>query len=131
MERRLPDVADDHLLRYSTFGVEGGRDAMTELLELPDPPDAVVAGNNLLGVGVIQVLAERGLTPPGFGVAVIGSLPFTTLSPRAVTVVRLPAQEMGTTAARLLLERIAGADAPARRVILHDRLQPAEFPPRQ
>src|SRR5690606_31746752 len=116
---------DDDLLRFSTFGVDGGRAVMEEFLALPEPPDAVVAGNNLIGVGAIQVLTAHGLTPPSVGVAVIGSLPFTTLSPRAVTVVRLPARHMGVTAAKMLLERIRGDDQPARTVVLRNELQSA------
>ena len=60
--------------------------------------------------------------------AVIGSLPFTTLSPTAVTIIRLPAREMGTTAARLLLDRIAGEDGPSRTVVLRAELRPAADP---
>jgi LacI family transcriptional regulator len=123
--REFPEADPDELLRYSTFRVDGGREVMEELLALPEPPDAVVAGNNLLGVGAIQVLTERGLTPPRLGVAVVGSLPFTTLSPSAVTLVRLPARHMGVTAAKMLLERIAGDDQPARTVVLRGELQPA------
>nr|WP_274636317.1 LacI family DNA-binding transcriptional regulator [Microbacterium bovistercoris] len=125
MEQHVPDVDLHALLRYSTFQVEGGRSVMEELLALPEPPEAVVAGNNLIGVGAIQVLTEHGLTPPQVGVAVIGSLPFTTLSPSVVTLVRLPARHMGVTAARLLLERINGDDQPARTVVLRNELQPA------
>ena len=117
--------APEDLLRFSTFRVDGGRDAMEELLALPQPPDAVVAGNNLIGVGAIQVLTEHDLTPPKIGVAVIGGLPFTTLSPSAVTVVRLPARHMGVTAARMLLERVAGDREPARTVVLRSELQAA------
>ncbi|MGW8482835.1 LacI family DNA-binding transcriptional regulator [Microbacterium sp. NPDC055903] len=116
---------DEDLLRFSSFRVDGGREAMARLLELPTPPDAVVAGNNLIGVGAIQVLSEQGLTPPRLGVAVVGSLPFTTLSPAAVTVVRLPARHMGVTAARMLLDRIEGDAQPARTVVLRSELQPA------
>lgn len=116
---------DSDLLRFSTFRVDGGRAAMEDLLALPDPPDAVVAGNNLIGVGAIQVLTERELTPPKLGVAVIGSLPFTTLSPSVVTVVRLPARQMGVTAATMLLERIRGDTQPARTVVLDNELQAA------
>jgi LacI family transcriptional regulator len=123
--RHFPDVDSDELLRYSTFRVDGGREVMEELLALPKPPDAVVAANNMLGVGAIQVLTEHGLTPPRVGVAVVGSLPFTTLSPSVVTVVRLPARHMGVTAARMLLERINGDDQPARTVVLRNELQPA------
>lgn len=107
-----PELDLDALQRFETFRVDGGRAAMEDLLSLPEPPDAVVAGNNLIGVGAIQVLTEHGLTPPQVGVAVIGSLPFTTLSPSAVTVVRLPARHMGVTAARMLLERIKGDKQP-------------------
>jgi LacI family transcriptional regulator len=113
------------LLRFSSFRVDGGRDEMEQLLALPEPPDAVVAGNNLIGVGAIQVLTEQELTPPRIGVAVIGSLPFTTLSPSAVTVVRLPAREMGVTAATLLLDRIRGDQQPPRTVVLDDELHSA------
>lgn len=120
-----PDLAVDALARFASFRVDGGRAAMEDLLALPDPPDAVVAGNNLIGVGAIQVLSEHGLTPPRVGVAVIGSLPFTTLSPSAVTVVRLPARQMGMTAAEMLLERIAGDAQPARTVVLPGEVQAA------
>ncbi|WP_309066895.1 LacI family DNA-binding transcriptional regulator [Microbacterium sp.] len=113
------------LLLFSSFRVDGGREAMERLLALPDPPDAVVAGNNLIGVGAIQVLSEHALTPPRLAVAVIGGLPFTTLSPSAVTVVRLPAREMGMTAARMLLERVRGGDAPPRNIVLGGELHPA------
>lgn len=117
--------ADPGLLRFSSFRVDGGREAMEELLALPEPPDAVVAGNNLIGVGAIQVLTEHGLTPPAMGVAVVGSLPFTTLSPSVVTVVRLPARHMGVTAARMLLDRIGGDDQPARTIVLRNEIQAA------
>lgn len=113
-------------LRYSNFRVDGGRAAMEELLALPEPPDAVVAANNLMGVGALQVLAEHGLTPPAIGVAVVGSLPFTTLSPTSVTIVRLPARHIGITAARMLIERINGDSEPARTVVLRHELVPAE-----
>lgn len=120
-----PDSDLKELLRFATFRVDGGRAAMEELLDMPEPPDAVVAGNNLIGVGAIQVLTEHGLTPPKVGVAVVGSLPFTTLSPTAVTVVRLPARHMGVTAAKMLLERIGGDEQPARTVVLRNELRAA------
>lgn len=118
----------EELVRYSTFRVDGGRAAMEDLLALPEPPDAVVAANNLMGVGVLQVLSERGLIPPRIGVAVVGGLPFTTLTPTAVTMVRLPARHMGVTAARMLIERINGDLEPARTIVLRNELMPASYP---
>jgi len=127
MARHFPDLDLEPLLRYSTFRVEGGRSVMEELLTSPEPPDAIVAANNMLGVGAIQVLTEHGMTPPKVGVAVIGSLPFTTLTPSAVTIVRLPARHMGVTAARMLLGRINGDTDPARTVVLRNEVQPARM----
>jgi LacI family transcriptional regulator len=49
---------------------------------------------------------------------------------RAFTVVRLPAWHIGGTAARMLLERVAGDDQPARTVVLRSELQPAHIPAR-
>ena len=123
-EHSMFDQAEDYL-RYSTFRVDGGRSALAELLALPEPPDAVVATNNLMGVGALQLLTETGLTPPKFGVAVVGDLPFTTLSPNAVSVVRLPVRHMGVTAARMLIERINGDTQPSRTVVLRYEVVPA------
>ena len=105
-------------LQHANYRVDGGRSAMQALLALDEPPDAVVTTNNLMGVGAIQVLSEVGIVPPEIGVAVIGDLPFATLSPRAITQVHLPARHLGTTAAKMLLDRIAGDNQPARTVVL-------------
>src|SRR5215213_2339396 len=104
-QRRLVDVAeklgvDRGYLRHTDFRVGGGRRAMEQLLELDQPPDAVFAANNLTGVGVLEVLVERGLKPPAFGLAIFGDLPFATLAPTEITIVHLPSHHLGATAAR-------------------------------
>ncbi|HWM32652.1 MAG TPA: LacI family DNA-binding transcriptional regulator [Pseudolysinimonas sp.] len=109
-------------LVHADFRVDGGRAAMATLLELDTPPDAVVATNNLMGVGALQALFEAGLTPPAFGVAVCGELPFSTDAPASVTQVRIPARHLGTTAATLLLDRIEGDSQPARTVVLRGEI---------
>jgi LacI family transcriptional regulator len=111
-------------LVHADFRVGGGRACMTELLDMDDRPDAVVAGNNLVGVGVLQVLHERGLTAADVGVAVIGDLPFSAHA-QEVPVVALPTRAMGTTAGALLLERITGHAGPARRIVIPGELRAA------
>lgn len=108
----------DRYLRHANYRVDGGRAAMESLLALDVRPDAVVTTNNLMGVGALQALSEAGIAPPDFGVAVVGDLPFSTLHPDAITEVHLPARHLGTTAATMLLERIAGDTQPARTVVL-------------
>jgi LacI family transcriptional regulator len=110
---------DDELLRYESFRVEGGRAALDALFDGDaDDPDGIVAGNNLIGVGVLQRRGERSIDAEALGVAVIGSLPFAALPEASVTTVRLPARDMGTTAARLLLERIDGVQREPQTVVL-------------
>jgi len=120
----------ENYLRHANYRVDGGRAAMHELLELSEPPDAVLTTNNLLGVGAIQVLVEAGMTPPTIGVAVFGELPFSTLPPDAVTQVHLPTRHLGRTAAAMLLERIAGDTQPARTVSLRATIGPMSLPAR-
>lgn len=108
---------DPELLRYATYRVDGGRTAMLELLDLPEPPDAVVATNNMVGVGLLRALSARaGRGAPQ--VSVIGDLPFITSDvPGAVTMSLRP-REMGVRAAQMFVERLQGMTGEPRRVVL-------------
>jgi LacI family transcriptional regulator len=108
----------DRYLRHADFRVDGGYAAMLELLDLPEPPDAVFVANNLMAVGALRALIERDLMTPLIGIASFGDLPFATLSPRGVTVIPLPARLLGEAAARLLIERLRGDDRPRRTITL-------------
>lgn len=122
------DYEPDAYLRHANHRVDGGRAAMVELLSMENPPDAVVATNNLMGVGALQILSEAGMTPPAVGVAVIGDLPFTTHDPTTITLVHLPARNLGITAATMLIERINGDTQPARTVVLRNEIALAQVP---
>jgi LacI family transcriptional regulator len=124
--RKRGEDGFESLLRHGDYRVDGGRTAMAELLALPEPPDAVVTTNNLMGVGALQALAAEGISLPEFGVAVVGELPFSTLPAGTVIEVRLPARHLGTTAASLLLDRIAGDTQPARTVVLRAELSASQ-----
>jgi len=108
---------DTDLLRHADFRVEGGFRAATELLRLDPLPDALLATNNLVGVGALRALA--GLTRrPHPKVGMIGDLPFSTGTPPDLTLVPLHPRRMGTRAAEMLLERTAGLVEPPRTVVL-------------
>lgn len=102
-------AAPDELLVYANFRVDGGRAAIGRLVDLPEPPQAVLATNNLVGVGALQVLAERDGSLGAVGVGILGELPFATSSMSDISIVPLHPREMGLTAARLLMERVGGA----------------------
>ncbi|WP_433204761.1 LacI family DNA-binding transcriptional regulator [Dactylosporangium sp. CS-047395] len=111
-------------LQHANFRADGGHAAMRRLLDLPEPPDAVLTTNNLMGVGALQAIVEHGVDPARFGLAVVGELPFMFLTPPAVVQVRLPARHLGTTAATMLLERIGGDAQPPRTIVLRAELAP-------
>lgn len=79
------------------------------LLDSPQRPDAVVVGNDFYALGLYRALAERQLRVPGDVLVVgYGDYPFAEFLLPSLSTVRLPAEEVGTTAVDLLLERIAG-----------------------
>lgn len=115
---RRAGTARPDFLRHADFRVQGGREAMRELLALAEPPDAVVTTNNLMAVGALEALDDVGLDASGFGLAVVGELPFFSRRHREVFQLHLPARHLGRTAADMLLERIAGDTSPVRTVVL-------------
>lgn len=110
--------APEALVRHVPFTVRGGEEALIDLLDGPEPPDAVFAANNKLATGVIRVMFERGLELGQLGVTSLGGLPLVTWQPRGVQVWHLPARDLGTEAAQLLLTRIEGESAPPRTIVL-------------
>ncbi|QOR70134.1 LacI family DNA-binding transcriptional regulator [Ruania alkalisoli] len=124
--------APEELLVHANFRVDGGYEALAHLLDLPEPPDAVLATNNLVGVGVLRALADghvalathgrgdsAGAPVPGgaIGVGIIGDLPFATSRTTDVHLVPLNPRALGTTAAQLLLDRLTDPGAPVRSIV--------------
>jgi LacI family transcriptional regulator len=126
--RKALDAADravsDELVRLADFREQGGRDAMASLLDAGPKPDAVFAANNLMTIGVLECLAERGLAVPG-EVAVVGfdEIPWADLVRPSLTTVVQPTYEEGRAAAELLTKRIADPARPLTRIILNTALR--------
>jgi LacI family transcriptional regulator, repressor for deo operon, udp, cdd, tsx, nupC, and nupG len=57
--------------RIRDFGFDQGASAMTRLLDLPDPPDAVFCFSDMLAIGALSVLHARGVRIPE-DIAVMG-----------------------------------------------------------
>ena len=104
------------------FTFAAGRRA-ADLLFADRRPDAIFAANDLLAIGAIRTLQERGLTVPG-DVAVVGmdDTELAEMSTPALTSVSLASEERGELAARLLLERLDHPDAPPARASVPPRL---------
>jgi LacI family transcriptional regulator len=114
-ERRSAQVPED-LLRFGPFAAEFGQRATKELIRLPDPPTALIAGGNLVFVGIIAALHQMGIAA-GRELALVtcDDIPLTQFHTPPITVVGRNTTEMGAIAARLMLERLQ-TDDPGPRV---------------
>jgi len=100
------------VVEAEALSVEAGQNAMDRvLMDGPPRPTAVVAGNDLLALGVLRSLRAHGLDCPG-DVSVVGfnDMEFAQDFTPPLTTVRVPTLEMGAEAARLLLEAIASRE---------------------
>jgi DNA-binding LacI/PurR family transcriptional regulator len=92
-------------------------------LETPDRPDAVFVCNDYVAFEVVQVAEELRLRIPE-DLAIVGfdNVAYTDYFGVPLTTVEQPRQEIGATAASLLLERIAGRRTRVGRVVVSSRL---------
>ncbi|MEV0177347.1 LacI family DNA-binding transcriptional regulator [Streptomyces sp. NPDC050803] len=106
--RDAGQTVDERLIEPGDFTEEGGRRAMTALLERRPGLDAVFAGSDVMAAGARQVLREQGRRIPD-DVALVGyddSAIARHMDP-PLTSVRQPIEEMGRRMIDLLLEEIA------------------------
>jgi LacI family transcriptional regulator len=104
-------AGDESLIRLCrTWSEAEGARALGELLSAGEPMSAVIAGNDMLALGVYDALAAHGLRCPD-DVSVIGfnDMPFVDKLRPALTTVHVPQHELGAEAARLLLGRLRRA----------------------
>jgi LacI family transcriptional regulator, xylobiose transport system transcriptional regulator len=100
---------DERLLRTGRFFFEDGLDLGRDLLHLADPPTAVLCGNDLQALGVYEAARQAGLTiPRDLSVVGFDDLECTRWCGPPLTTVRQPFDEMGATAAKLVLALAAG-----------------------
>jgi len=95
--------ADEDLIARADFTVPGGRARARELLSVPRPPTAIVAGNDEQAFGVLQALAERGLrAPDDLSVVGFNDVPVATWATPPLTTIRQPLAAMAATALHML-----------------------------
>lgn len=93
-------------LSTDALTVAQGREAGSRLVGMPAGrrPDAVVCGNDLIALGMLQRLIELGVSVPD-DIALVGydDIEFASAAAVPLTTVRQPRMELGRTAANLLL----------------------------
>lgn len=107
--------------------VDAGYEATLDLLDADGPPHAILCGNDLIALGAIDALVDRGLSVPE-DVSVVGYDDIWFASSRLVelTTVRQPREAMGQEAVALAVRRLRdGAREP------QDVILPHTFVPRR
>ncbi|MDR3437907.1 LacI family DNA-binding transcriptional regulator [Telmatospirillum sp.] len=85
-------------------------------------PEAVIASNGLLLMGVVRAVRAAGLgIPRDLAVAGFDNERWTELVGPGITVIEQPVEAIGRTAMAMLLERLETPDAPVRKVVLNGR----------
>jgi LacI family transcriptional regulator len=102
----LPDPA---LTVETTPEISHGQDAAGQLLNLPDPPTAILCFNDNNAIGAIQAARARGLrVPEDLSVVGFDDVESATVVTPKLTTVRQPLAEMGRTGVSLLMRLLDG-----------------------
>ncbi|MFD5224333.1 LacI family DNA-binding transcriptional regulator [Microbacterium sp. NPDC058342] len=90
------------------FTIAAGYDAALPLLRAADRPQAIIAANDLIGIGALRAAEDLGLSvPEDLAVTGIDDTPLASVVRPGLTSVDMGAADRGRVAAELLLARIA------------------------
>ncbi|MFI6036856.1 LacI family DNA-binding transcriptional regulator [Streptomyces sp. NPDC051315] len=110
---------DERLLVHGDSESADAERATAALLSLPTPPSALVTANNAMTLGALRALRAHGLAvPDDIALCCFDDFPWADLFSPRLTAIAQPSRDIGVQAVRVLLERLAAPDRPARTVRL-------------
>jgi len=111
------------VIQAGALNVSAGQQAGAELAALPAAarPIAVFCANDLIALGVLQEMTRNHIRVPE-DISIIGydDIDFAAAAAVPLTSVRQPRQELGHTAARLLLDEAAGDETHQHRQVIFE-----------
>lgn len=114
---------DPELICEGDFHAEDGLEHGRWLLSRPDPPTAIVTGNDLQAFGVCQAAAEAGLRiPRDLSLVGFDDLPMAQWSSPPLTTIRQPLSEMAAAAAATAIALARGQQPQQHRIEFATRL---------
>ena len=118
---------DERLVLQCAPNKDQGEEAMERLLNMEDPPDAILAASDYLAYGAIKAIKKRGLrVPADIGIVGFSNEEFSSQVTPSISTVDQHSERMGSLAAKLLIEQLAeskdGKTSVAQREILEPRL---------
>ena len=115
----LPDA----YLVYGDLTQRSGVNQAAQLLDLSEPPTAIIAGNDLMAFGAMSAAQQRGLQV-GRDVAIAGfdDIPMAETAHPPLTTVHQPIYKIGRMLAEMLIKIIRNEPVPSRQIILQPQL---------
>ena len=100
-----------------------GYELANKLLDLPERPTALIAGNNLMALGAIHAIKDRKLSLPGdISLVSFDDREWAQLITPTITVASQPTYEMGKQAAELVMRRLENDDSPIEHLVLESEI---------
>lgn len=117
----IPEAPE--LIYEGTFFQPDGHAGASAFLDLPNPPTAIFASNDVMAMGVMDAVRNRGLRVPD-DISIIGfdDIPQASLVRPALTTVNQPLEKMGRVATQMLLDLLQHPDRKADRIELPTQL---------
>jgi DNA-binding LacI/PurR family transcriptional regulator len=121
-EKKL-SIAPEYV-QETTFDQHGGHAKTMLLLRMIPRPTVIFAGNDMIAFGALLAFREAGLRCPG-DISLIGfdNLDLAEMTSPPLSSVSQPGYQMGSTAARMLIERVRGDHGPAKHVVIETALK--------
>jgi LacI family transcriptional regulator len=106
---------DERLLVHGDSTAAGAERATAGLLSLGSCPTALVTANNVMTIGALRALRAHGLSvPEDIALCCFDDFAWADLFSPRLTAIAQPSRDIGARAVRVLLDRLAEPDRPAR-----------------
>lgn len=110
---------DERLVVHGDSESAGAERATAALLSLASSPTALVTANNAMTIGALRALHDHGLSvPDDIALCCFDDFAWADLFSPRLTAIAQPSRDIGAQAVRVLLDRLASPDRPARTVRL-------------
>lgn len=117
MERHGLPIAG--LLASGDFSLESGVEATHSLLDLPEPPTAIIASNDRMALGALAVAQKRRLeVPRDLSLLSFDNTPVVRFTQPPLTAVDQPVAKLASLAVEMIILSLRGEEIPPRPLIV-------------
>ena len=114
---------DESLLLVNRLTTDDSVPAVQQLMNLPNPPDAIFCGNDTTALSAMIYLRDQGIRiPQDMGVVGFSDEPYSKVVSPSISTIAQPGFEMGQKAAELMIMKIEDKDKSFHTIVLPSEL---------